>query len=214
MGPSRNVWGMHAMELPASAWISSGNFIFSGNPPQPAINRRKCPRMYAKLFEKLHSGHVEFLVLGEAAVSLHGYSRMTTDIDIILQNSPGNIGRFVSAISQWGEGCGSTLTYDDFQGPGCIRIEEEFPLDVFTVLSGKSFEHFAANATHYLLAGGLSVRCLSISDLIEVKKGTFREKDQLDVTVLRRLQKDPPKDETPTINLSISSPPLPRSGDE
>jgi hypothetical protein len=46
--------------------------------------------MYAKLFEKLLSGKVDFLVLGGAAVSLHGFARMTNDIDIILQNSPEN----------------------------------------------------------------------------------------------------------------------------
>ena len=62
--------------------------------------------MYAKLFEKLLSGNVEFLILGGAAVSLHGFPRMTTDIDILLKNSPENIRRFVSVTGQWGDGCG------------------------------------------------------------------------------------------------------------
>ena len=161
--------------------------------------------MYAKLFEKLLNGKVEFLVLGGAAVSLHGFPRMTNDIDIILQNSPENIGRFVFVASHWGEGYGAGLGYDDFQGAGCVRIEEDFPLDVFTILDGKGYEYFVGNAAKYTLAEGLEVQCLSISDLIDLKKKTLREKDTLDVAVLRRLQENPQPTTLPTINLQFSS---------
>jgi hypothetical protein len=161
--------------------------------------------MYVKLFEKLLSGKVDFLVLGGAAVSLHGYSRMTNDIDILLQNSPENIGRFVSVAREWGDGYGAGLTFDDFQGPGCVRIEEDFPLDVFTLLDGKPYEYFVGNAAKYLLAGDVEIRCLSISDLIDLKKRTLREKDALDVTVLKRLQDNPQPTTPPSINLRPSS---------
>jgi hypothetical protein len=165
--------------------------------------------MYVELFEKLTSGKVKFLVLGGAAVSLHGFPRMTTDIDILLENSPENIERFVLVAGQWGDGCGSGLTFNDFQGPGCVRIEENFPLDVFTLLNGKPYENFIGNAATYSLAAGVDVQCLSVSDLIELKKGTQREKDQLDVTVLRRLQATPETGKSPTINLDV--PPAPGS---
>jgi hypothetical protein len=52
---------------------------------------------------------VEFLILGSAAVSLHGFPRMTTDIDILLKNSPDNLDRFVTAMGGWGEGFGADL---------------------------------------------------------------------------------------------------------
>jgi hypothetical protein len=159
--------------------------------------------MYVKLFEKLLSGGVEFLILGGAAVSLHGFPRMTTDIDILLRNTPENIGRFLSAIGKWGEGFGADLTHDDFQGPGCVRIEEDFPLDVFTVLDGKPYEQFDTKAVKYALAQGVEVRCLAIADLIELKKATRREKDEIDVAALRRLQVSPESDRSPTIALDI-----------
>jgi len=57
--------------------------------------------MYAKLFEKLLSGSVEFLILEGAAVSLRGFPRMTTDIHILLKNSPEKICRIVSVAAQW-----------------------------------------------------------------------------------------------------------------
>lgn len=166
--------------------------------------------MYVRLFEKLLSGGVEFLILGGAAVSLHGFPRMTTDIDILLKNSPENIDRFVAAVGGWGEGFGADLTGDDFQGPGCVRIEEDFPLDVFTLLDGKPYEYFDRAAVKYALAEGLEVRCLAIADLIEMKKATRREKDELDVAALRRLQIHPESNLPPTIALDF--PPGPTGG--
>jgi hypothetical protein len=154
------------------------------------------------LFEKLLRNQVDFLVLGGAAVSLHGFTRMTNDIDIILRNTPANIERFVKVLAQWGGGIGSDLSFDDFQGPGCVRIVEEFPLDVFTTMGGKPFEAFSGQAVNFTLAGGIPVPCLSISDLIELKKGTLREKDELDVSELRRrLRENTPQTAQPTINL-------------
>ncbi len=144
--------------------------------------------MYAKLFEALLQGRVDFLILGGSAVCLHGYPRMTADIDILLQNSRENIGRFLEVAGKWGEGCARDLVFDDFQGPGAVRIVEDFPLDVFTLVDGRSYGDFAKSAVKFQIADGIEVPCFSISDLIDVKKGTFREKDQLDVAVLRRLQ--------------------------
>jgi hypothetical protein len=102
-----------------------------------------------------------------------------------------------------GEGFGAGLTHDDFHGPGCVRIEEDFPLHVFTLLDGKPYEQFDAAAVKYMLAEGLEVRCLAIADLIELKKSTRREKDYLDVAALGRLQINPESDLPPAIVLEV-----------
>ena len=183
-------------------WSNYGSSIFFGNPRLPDVKDWKSHPMYVKLFENLSKAEVKFLILGGAAVSLHGFSRMTTDIDILLQNTPENVARFLAAANQWGAGFSSSLTCDDFQGPGCVRIEEDFPLDVFTLLNGKPYEYFISDAANYEVADGLRVQCLSVAALIELKKGTLREKDQLDVTVLKRLQVNPESGQAPTINLA------------
>ena len=159
--------------------------------------------MYVRLFEKLRNRSVEFLILGGAAVCLHGFARMTNNIDILLKNTPENLARFAAAMNDWGDGLGIGLTEEELQGPGCVRIVDDFPLDVFTLLNGKPYEYFDAAAVKYVLAGKVEVRCLAIADLIEVKKSTLREKDELDVSALRRLQAGPPPDVNPTIALEI-----------
>jgi hypothetical protein len=87
-----------------------------------------------------------------------------------------------------------------------VRIIEDFPLDVFTMLDGKPYEYFISDAVKYSLPGGVDVWCLSVAALIELKKGTQREKDQLDVTVLQRLQKNPEPSHPTIINLDIPPP--------
>jgi predicted nucleotidyltransferase len=203
MEKSRNASGGKGRILLAKGSINYGRCTFSGSRHPQAGNLSQFLPMYAKLFEKLLSGGVEFLILGGAAVSLHGFPRMTNDIDILLKNSSENIARFVTAISGWGEGLGADLTQVDFQGPGCVRIEEDFPLDVFTLLDGKPYEQFDAAAVKYVLAQGIEVRCLAIADLIELKKATHREKDELDVAALRRLQVSPESELPPTIVLDV-----------
>ena len=163
--------------------------------------------MYASLFKSLNDGAVEFLVLGGSAVCLHGFPRMTEDIDILLKNSPDNIGRFIAVAGRWGSGCASDLKFDDFQGPGAVRIVEEFPLDVFTMVDGRAYESFAANAVGHEIGGGIVVPSFSISDLIAVKAKTLRERDELDVAVLRRLLTQPESDKgVPTIALEPPRP--------
>jgi hypothetical protein len=160
--------------------------------------------MYEELFEKLNSGKVRFLLLGGAAVSLHGFPRMTTDIDILLENSRENIAHLLEVLRRWGNGCAADLVYEDFQGPGAIRVIEHFPLDIFTLVDGRGFEAFAGRAANYSLAEGIDVPCLSIDDLIAVKRRTMREKDQLDVAELRRLQaRSQPLDGPRTIPLDL-----------
>ena len=158
--------------------------------------------MYAALLANLNSAKVDYLILGGGAVCLHGFPRMTYDIDILLRNETGNVARFVNVASQWGDGHAAGLRYEDFQGPGCIRIVESFPLDVFTLLDGRKYEDFAPSAVSYILQEGLQVRCLSISDLIDLKKKTLREKDRVDVEVLRRLAVNPSTGAGRNINLA------------
>ncbi len=134
--------------------------------------------MYASLFKSLNDEGVEFLVLGGAAVCLSGFTRMTEDIDILIKNTTENVDRFVVVAAKWGEGYGADLTFEDFQGPGAVRIVEEFPLDVFTLVDGRDYEAFATNAVKHVLDGGIVVPAFSIGDLIEVKAKTLRERDE------------------------------------
>ncbi len=67
-----------------------------------------------------------------------------------------------------------------------MRVIEDFTLDVFTLMRSRTFADFAAEARGIDLQGA-TIRYLAPTALIELKGESSREKDQLDVAVLRRI---------------------------
>jgi len=132
----------------------------------------------------LRQKDVRFIVAGGLACALNGFIRVTEDVDILVDASPENIDRLLAVLARWGEGVAKDLTKAEFRlEPGAIRIEEDFPLDLFTVLNGKTYQDYIRGAE--VSADG--IQYLSIADLIETKQNTHREKDQIDILALRRI---------------------------
>jgi hypothetical protein len=46
----------------------------------------------------LNSNNVEYLLIGGYAVNIHGYVRMTNDMDVWVRPTPENAGRVVAAL--------------------------------------------------------------------------------------------------------------------
>ena len=132
----------------------------------------------------LQQGDVKFIVVGGLACAFNGFIRTTEGVDILVETSPENVTGVITVLSAWGGGIAKDLPAEEFRlEPGAIRIEEDFPLDMFTVLGGKTYGDFIKTA-------GTSqdgFRYLSPKDLIEVKANTHREKDQIDILALKRL---------------------------
>ena len=130
---------------------------------------------------------VDFAVVGGVAVSLNGFVRATDDLDVIVRQSPENIRKLLGCLSQWGEGWARELKEEDFVAQeGSIRVMEEFDLDIFTRMRGRSFEDFRPRL-RYLAVGEFRIPYLAAADLIFLKEGSWREKDQLDVGALKRI---------------------------
>lgn len=111
---------------------------------------------FEKLLARLADGGVEFIVVGGVAVTLHGYVRLTEDVDILIAHAPKNVARLLGALADYGEGFARELTPADFTDEeGAIRIVEESEqsqLDVFTRMSGLHFEDLIADAETFPLA--------------------------------------------------------------
>jgi hypothetical protein len=79
------------------------------------------------------------------------------------------------------------LKVEDFvPQEGSIRVMEDFDLDIFTRMHGKSLEDFRPRLRYFETAG-TRIPYLAPKDLIFLKQGSWREKDQLDVVVLRKI---------------------------
>jgi len=143
-------------------------------------------------FEKLLAGlareGVDFAVGGGLAVILNGYPRVTLDADILVHDSPENLGKLLDHLKHWGEGWARELKVEDFfalEG-GAIRVTEDFDLDIFVRMKGKRLDDFRLNL-RYFDSDEVRVGYLSPADLIFLKGDSWREKDQLDVASMKEI---------------------------
>ena len=71
---------------------------------------------------------------------------------------------------------------------GSIRIVEDLPVDVFTIMSGHTYEDLLPlSAIHPI--DEVEIVYLNAEGLIKLKSGSLRPQDQLDVQALREIQR-------------------------
>ena len=145
---------------------------------------------FEKLLVDLARSGIDFAVVGGVAVSLNGFVRATDDLDILIGDAPENVQRLLDVLAKWGEGYARELKPEDFRPQeGSIRVMEEFDLDLFTRMQGKSLNDFRPRLRH-LETNAIRIPYLAPEDLIFLKENSWREKDQIDVSTLKRLLKE------------------------
>ena len=69
---------------------------------------------FEKLLGLLADGEVRFILVGGVAVTLHGYVRLTEDVDILIERTPENVVRLLNTLAEYGEGFAKELSPEDF----------------------------------------------------------------------------------------------------
>lgn len=139
---------------------------------------------FEELLSLLSSAKIKFIVVGGVACALNGFVRATEDVDILVETSEENIKNMLDTLQTWGDGYAKELTAEDFiLSPGAVRLIEDFPLDIFTLLNQKTYDDLLPG-TQLTKQG---IRYLNAESLIEIKKDSFREKDKLDIIALTKI---------------------------
>jgi len=145
---------------------------------------------------------VEFIVVGGVCAVLHGAPVTTFDLDVVHRRTPENITRLKAALEELEahyrgrQGPPLVPEPNHLAGPGHhLLMTAAGPLDLLGAIgTGHDFEDLADH-TQWLEVGEMTIRVLDLPTLVEVKEETAREKDQLILTLLRRLlreQEEPP----------------------
>ena len=159
--------------------------------------------MYFKgLFKKLNHGKIKYLVIGGVAVNLHGYPRMTGDLDILIEMDTKNIKKFVDMVKRLGWKPKVPVQVEAFADAEKRKdwIEEK-GMKVFSVYNPKDvFEHIDVMVENYIdfgkaylkrkivSVGGVRVPVVSMPDLIRLKKIAGRPRDLTDIRTLLQIQ--------------------------
>jgi len=148
----------------------------------------------------LNRAGVRFLVAGGVAVNLHGYSRLTQDLDLVVGLSRDNALAAMRALSELGYKPQVPVPIDSFADPEQRRdwvenrhmqvfsltsdLHPETTVDVF-VTEPFAFDEEYPRADRYELAPGIEIPVVSPETLITMKQRADRDRDRDDIQHLQ-----------------------------
>lgn len=143
-------------------------------------------RDWQEFVESFLSEEVEFIIVGAFAMAHHRLPRLTGDIDFFVSTGGNNPERICRAIENFGFGS-LGLTPEDFRKADQIVQIGRPPnrVDLLTTISGVTFEEAWENRSLGPL-NGFTVPYLSRELLIKNKEASGRDKDLLDVKLLKK----------------------------
>lgn len=144
-----------------------------------------------QLFKSLHMHRVQYILVGGFAVNLHGYSRLTADVDIWLKDTVENRIKLRKAL--FDIQLGDILSLETVQfipGFTTLYLNSGFEIDFMSYLFGLSQddfdEHFTQSST--IQIGDSEIRFIHLNALIKSKENSHRLKDQLDAIELKKVR--------------------------
>ena len=140
---------------------------------------------YKDILSVLSEEKVEFIIVGAYALGAHGLPRATGDIDIFVRPDRDNSRRLYDALVRFGAPM-NDISRDDFQDEGIILQIGIVPrrIDIITSIDGVTFDEVYSDRVITII-DGLSLPVISVDKLIKNKIAAGREKDLLDVKILK-----------------------------
>jgi len=141
-----------------------------------------------RFLSALHQHAVEYVLIGGAAMNLHGLVRATQDIDLFIAPNAANVARLKQALRAiWADPHIDEISAEDLCGAyPAVRYgppEGDVFLDILTRLG----EHFRYEDVEFetVAVGGTVARVATPGMLFRMKRDTVREIDKADARALR-----------------------------
>lgn len=136
----------------------------------------------------LEAEGVRYAIIGGYGLAVHGLSRFTEDIDVLVDPSADNSRRWIVALSRLPDHAALELqsTPDVFADDKryAIRINDEITVDILPSAAGHGWDELAPHVTQVTI-DDVAVKVLDLEGLLMTKQGA-RLKDQADAQAIRR----------------------------
>ena len=152
----------------------------------------------------LNEAGVRYLIVGGVAVNVHGYVRLTMDLDLVIQLRPENIVTAWEAMEKIGYRARIPVSAREFadekkrelwrREKGMLVLQfwsdehRRTQVDVF-VREPFDFDREHATAPHHEITPGVIARVVGWDTLIQMKKKAGRLKDLADLDMLEKIGK-------------------------
>ena len=135
----------------------------------------------------LNDTDVHYLLVGGYAVILHGYNRMTGDLDIWVERSLENYQRILRAFQQFGMPV-FDMTLNNFMENSELDVftfgRPPVSIDIMLSVKGLIFEEVFPHIEKRMVEG-LEVKLISLPELLKAKTESGRNKDMDDIGNLK-----------------------------
>jgi len=150
------------------------------------------------LLTALTDAELEFIIVGGAAATAHGASRLTEDLDIVYRRAAENLRHLVAALKDYapyprGAPLGLPFCWEErtiANGLNFTLTTTHGDLDILGEITGGGGYEQLLPHTVVLKLFGVECRCLSVSRLIEVKRAAGRPKDYDAIAELEAIQEE------------------------
>lgn len=154
------------------------------------------------ILRDLNAAEVDYVLVGGLAVALHGYQRVTLDVDIVLAMTADNLRCFIDQAKAKGLSPIIPVPMDSLANPDLIeQWHREKGMLAFALrgpdLMASVIDVLVRTPVPYEVmkrdavivpVGDLQVPIASIEHLIIMKTGTGRSKDAIDIEELKKIQ--------------------------
>jgi hypothetical protein len=150
------------------------------------------------LLAALRAAHVDFLVIGGVAATIHGSARLTSDLDVVYARDAGNLKRLAKALQPLhpyprGAPPGLPFTWDERTlraGSNFTLATDLGDLDLFAEVTGGSRYEDLLPHTIEVVVFGQAIRALDVGTLIRTKRAAGRPKDFEAIAELEAIEEE------------------------
>lgn len=157
---------------------------------------------FREVFQALNDAGIRYLVVGGVAVNLHGYSRFTGDLDILLALDAGNLERMALVMERMRYTQRLPIDVRQLSNREQVQqwllekgmtaytfIDPKYPQNSIDILAGESLRFDEYDGRKIVFdAWNMKIPVISIDDLIGMKKKADRKKDAEDIFALLELK--------------------------
>lgn len=138
------------------------------------------------LLKSLNAHEVDYIIIGATAFPVHGYSRATLDIDILILPDKENAQKTLHALIEFGYDMHEVSVTDLLSKKILIR-QYILETDIHPFVKGITVEEIWKNKIPGKI-GETSCFFASLDDLIMMKEAAGREKDKEDLKILLKIR--------------------------
>ena len=146
---------------------------------------------FFRLLKTLNEHAVDYILIGGLAMIIHGFNRFTSDVDLFIRNTPENIDKLKMALrSLYDDPAIDEITLEELTQYPVIRYgtPDDFYIDMMIRLGEAfNFDNLNSEIVEYQ---GIEINVATLESLYLLKKDTLREKDQLDLLFLKKLNRE------------------------